>query len=161
MVRLPLTRNAMPQQRPAIAIKRERSSVTGTGTATDMSLSVAQHVHHDDSRQAEATAECSLPTPANRPALSHLRPRRRRHRQAVVVREELDDDVKIFDARAAPQIQSGSVTPVQPIQNAPAPVPTRERALAKLRLEELDLEEKQLVVKRQKLEMERTMLEME
>jgi hypothetical protein len=124
-----------------------------------MSLSVAQHVHHDDSRQAEATAECSLPTPANRPALSHLRPRR--HRQAVVVREELDDDVKIFDARAAPQIQSGSVTPVQPIQNAPAPVPTRERALAKLRLEELDLEEKQLVVKRQKLEMERTMLEME
>lgn len=127
-----------------------------------MSLSVAQRVNHDDSRQVEATAERSLPTPANRPALSHLQPRR--HRQAVVVREEreeLDDDVKIFDARAAPQIQSSNVTPVQPTQNAPAPVPTRERALAKLRLEELDLEEKQLVVKRQKLEMERKMLEME
>lgn len=72
-----------------------------------------------------------------------------------------DDDIEIVEVRKtsqrAPTHSAQSAAP----NSGASSNHKRKRALAEIRLEELDLEEKELRVKRQQLELKRQMLEMD
>lgn len=73
-----------------------------------------------------------------------------------------NDDIEVVDVSRVPQSASANGTQGAPSTNsATSSYSKRKRALAELRLEELDLEEKELRVKRQQLELKRQMLEMD
>jgi hypothetical protein len=160
------------QRRSAVAIKKELGDDNRNQRSTRKSSAGAQDLSHEHPNQAEATAGRKSSTLATRhpslnPRTSSPVPRPGQHQQATTVKGE-PGDLEIIEVRAAPRTQSNRATSTQPAYGRGTTQSERERALAELRLEELDSEqkqlevqEKQLVVQRQKLEMRRKILEME
>jgi hypothetical protein len=160
------------QRCSAVAIKKELGDDTKSQPSTRRSPAGAQDFTWEHANRAEATAgrkSSTLTTrhPSLNPRTSSPVPRPGQHQQATTIKGE-PGDLEIIEVRAAPRTQSNRATSTQPAYGRAAPQSERERALAELRLEELDLEqkqlevqEKQLVVQQQRLEMRRKILEME
>jgi hypothetical protein len=157
-----------PERPHAVSIEKEQKDDIKVESVDDDSLKVAQNATHEQSSRGKLPLDRQVSTPDSQQSStrgstnsqsSSLQPRQLQ--EAIVIKDESDDELEIIEARSTPRAQGTPHSSAQPTQVSATQTIARKRASAKLRLEILEVKKRKLEVEREELELRQEMLELE